>query len=505
MNLAELLERNARTSGGKDAVRAGGEALTFRDLLVQARRAAARLQAWGVRRGDAVAIMSHNTLAFPVAFHGAALAGAAVVPVNHKLAPPEVDYILGHSRAKAFLFDAALAGVAQALRAGPRAASLDGAVPGVARFDDALPSAEAFVPTALADDDLAEILYTSGTTGKPKGCLHSHRNVLAAAVTGARAVKIDEGDRMLVAMPLLHSSPLNNWFLGAQYVGATTVLLREYHPLRFLQTIQDERCTVYFGAPVSYLLPLQLVPDFDRFDLGSMRAWIYGGGPIGAETARTLAARYRSDRFYQVYGMTEAGPTGTVLLPSEQVAKAGSIGRTALPGAELRVVRGDGADAGPGETGEIWLRADSMMQGYLADPEATARAFTDGWFRTGDVARVDRDGYLFVVDRLKDVIIVGGENVYSKAVEDALAGHPGVAQVAVVGAPHPEWGETVVAFVVRAKGSAVAQEELQAFLSDKLARFEIPREIRFAESLPLTPTGKLMKYRLRDELARPRP
>jgi feruloyl-CoA synthase len=314
-------------------------------------------------------------------------------------------------------------------------------------------------------------------------------------------LKMEERDRLLMAMPLWHSSPLNNWFMGAQYVGATTVLVREYHPLHFLQAVQDEKCTVYFGAPISYLLPLQAVPTFDRFDLGSMRAWIYGGGPIGADTARLLAQRYRSDRFYQVYGMTEAGPTGTILLPAEQVAKAGSIGRTALPGADLAVMKSEHEEAGPGETGEIWLRADSMMKGYFKDPEASARAFTRGWYRTGDVVRVDADGYLFIVDRTKDMISVGGENVYSKAVEDVLTSHPGVAQAAVVGRPHPEWGETVVAFVVPAKGAEVGEEDLRIFLADKLAGYEVPREFRFVESLPITPTGKVMKFKLREQLA----
>jgi len=500
VNLVELLERNAHKFAGKDSLRAGGKALSYAALWEEARRAAGLLQSWGVGRGDRVAIMSHNTLAFPVAWYGAILAGAATVPINHKLAAPEVAYILDHSEAKVFLFDGALAAVAGAVPTAARRAALDSDAPGFERFDRALAGAAPFTPVPIDDDDAAEILYTSGTTGRPKGCVHGHRNVISAAITGALAVKLDEGDRLLMAMPIWHSSPLNNWFLGAQYVGATTVLLREYHPLHFLQAVQGERCTVYFGSPVSYLLPLQ-VPDFDQFDLGSMRAWIYGGGPIGADTARMLAQRYRSDRFYQVYGMTEAGPTGTVLLPSEQVAKAGSIGRTALPGADLAVMKSEQEEAGPGERGEIWLRADSMMQGYLDDPEATARAFVRGWYRTEDVARVDADGYLFIVDRTRDMIIVGGENVYSRAVEDALSSHPGVAQVAVVGRPDREWGETVVAFVVRTRGARVDGPELATFLADRLARYEIPREWVFVDSLPVTPTGKVMKYVLRKQLA----
>ncbi len=499
MNLIEMLDRNAHKFAAKECLRAGGQGLTFAQLKEQAERAAAVLQSWGVAKGDKVAIMSQNTIGFVVAFYGAQKAGAVVVPVNHKLMAPEVDYILEHSEAKVFLFDGSLALVAAKLSAPVRRASLDSEAEGCPRFEDLLPAAPAFEPVAVADDDLAEILYTSGTTGKPKGCLHSHRNVIMAGLTGVMAVKMDESDRLLMAMPIWHSSPLNNWFMGIQYLGGTTVLIREYHPLHFLEAVQNEKCTVYFGAPISYVMPMQMIPNFADFDLSSMRAWIYGGGPMAADTARRVMEAYGSQNFYQVYGMTESGPSGTTLLPHEQVEKAGSIGRTALPGADLMVVGSDGRPVGPGESGEIWLKADSMMQGYYKDPQATAEVFQDGWYKTGDVARVDEDGYLFIVDRTKDMIVTGGENVYSKEVEDALAAHPEVVEAAVVGRPHPEWGETVVAHLVLAEGSKLSGEDLSAFLADRLAKYKIPREYRFVAELPHTPTGKVMKYKLREE------
>jgi len=234
MNVVQVLERNAHQLARKAAVRAGGATLGFEDLLARSCVAAGMLQAWGVKAGDRVALMSHNTLDFVVALFGTLLAGAAAVPVNHKLAVPELDYILEHSGAKVLLFDGALAPVAMAATSPVRRGSLDSPVSGVERFDPAQARMPSFAPVAVRDDDPAEVLYTSGTTGKPKGCMHSHRNVVAAAIAGALAVKLDESDRMLVAMPLWHSSPLNNWFMGAQYVGATTVLLREYQPLAFL-------------------------------------------------------------------------------------------------------------------------------------------------------------------------------------------------------------------------------------------------------------------------------
>jgi feruloyl-CoA synthase len=501
MNLVQMLDLNARKFPHKDCLRAAGHGWTFAQVRALAGKAAGVLQSWGVAKGDRVAIMSHNTVSFVTAFYGALQAGAVVVPVNHKLTAPEVDYILGHSGAKVLLFDGALAPVAEKLTIPVRQASLDSSADGHARFDDLLDQAPPASPVAVAADDPAQILYTSGTTGKPKGCLHSHRNVVMAGITGALVLKMDEHDRLLMAMPIWHSSPLNNWFMGIQYVGGTTVLLREYHPLHFLQAVQDEKCSVYFGAPISYLLPLQMIPNFADFDLSSMRCWVYGGGPIAQETARRLMKAYGSSAFYQVYGMTEAGPTGTTLLPADQVAKAGSIGRGGLPGADLLVMKNDGQPAGPGDTGEIWLQADSMMLGYYQDPESTRAAFSDGWYKTGDVARLDQDGYLYIVDRTKDMIVTGGENVYSKEVEDALAAHAQVLEAAVIGQAHAQWGETVVAYVVPAQDAALTAEGLQGFLAERLAKYKIPREIKFVTALPHTPTGKVMKFKLRQEVA----
>ncbi|MCF8066390.1 MAG: AMP-binding protein [Desulfarculaceae bacterium] len=499
MNLVEILELNARKFGQRDCLRYNGEGLTYGELDKKASQAAGLLQSWGIAKGDRVGLMSFNTPAYVIAYYGILRAGGVVVPINHKLQAPEVDYILGHSGAKLLLADGALAPVLAKLDSQVRRAALDSDIDGMDRFEALLESAPPAQPVAIADDDLAQILYTSGTTGKPKGCLHTHQTVLFAGITGALVVKMDFRDRMLMAMPIWHSSPLNNWFMGVQFVGGCTVLIREYHPLHFLQAVQDEKCTVYFGAPISYILPIQMIPHFDTFDLSSMRCWIYGGGPISGEVALDLMKRYQSENFYQVYGMTEAGPTGTTLFPWEQVTKAGSIGAQGLPGADTKVMRFDGEPAQAGETGEIWLKAPSMMKGYYQDPEATKEAFEDGWYKTGDVARVDQDGYMFIVDRSKDMIVTGGENVYSKEVEDAIAAHPAVMEVAVLGRPHNEWGETVVAYVVPKQDQQASAEELEAFLADKLARYKIPRDFMFVAELPHTPTGKIMKYRLREE------
>ncbi|NHR07103.1 long-chain fatty acid--CoA ligase [Chromobacterium haemolyticum] len=476
-----------------------GCAFSYGAVSAASRRAAAVLRAHGVARGDRVALMCFNTPAFVEMLLGAWRLGAAVVPVNHKLQAEEVDYILAHCDAALSVFDGELAPVWRRVRHRAPALSTGLVLAGWPDFDAEAAAADGFEGETPAPEGLAEVLYTSGTTGRPKGCMLSHRGVRRAAEAARAGLGLDGDEVFLLAMPIWHASPLNNWLAGTLLAGGTVALLREYRPLDFLETVARERVTAYFGAPVSYLLPLQTVPDFERFDLSSVRTWIYGGGPIGADTARRLMTAYRSNNFYQVYGMTETGPAGSVLRPDEQLAKAGSIGRCGLPGVELRLVRA-GRDCRAGEVGEIWLRADSLMQGYLNDEAATRQALAgDGWYRSGDLARRDADGYCFIVDRIKDMIVSGGENVYSKEVEDVLLGHPAVADAAVIGEPHPDWGETVVAYVVAQPGEPPSGEALADYLASRLARYKIPRRFHFVERLPRTPTGKLQKYLLRRE------
>lgn len=354
----------------------------------------------------------------------------------------------------------------------------------------------------VGPEAVAQVLYTSGTTGAPKGCLHAHRGLSAVPAYTTAAAGLRREDRFLLAMPIWHASPLNNWFLSMIYLGGTVVLLKEYQPLAFLEAVRKHRVTAFFGAPIAYLAPLKTLPaagvDLSGFDLSSVRLWAYGGASLGAETVRTLEAAYGPDRFCQVYGMSEMGPVGSVLRPHEQLTKAGSIGAGGMPGVDIRVVRDDGVDAGAGETGELWLRSGTRMLGYLDNPEATERAFAGDWYRSGDLARVDEDGYLFIVGRIKDVVITGGENVYAPEVEEAILQHPAIRDAAVVGRTHPDWGETVVA-VVEAD-SAVTLEELRGFLSTRLAKYKIPRDLVVVPSLPRTPSGKVQKHVLREQV-----
>ncbi|MFP2927887.1 class I adenylate-forming enzyme family protein [Pyxidicoccus sp. 3LG] len=502
--LDEVLTTAARKFGAREALVTANRRVSFTELDAAVTRMAGHLREQGVGPGDKVSVLGRNTISWVVGFLATLRLGGTTVPLNHKLAPPELAFILGHSESKVLLADPDLAtGVPDSSREKCRVLLLGGddTLDGVTLFGAPEPSARGPQRVSVPGD-VAEILYTSGTTGLPKGCLHSHANVLFAGIGSSLAYGLDPTDRVLLAMPVWHSFPLNNLLLGSLYVGATVVMMPEYHPVGMLETIQRERCTLFFGAPVAFLMPLRMVPDFERYDLSSIRTFLYGGGPIDADTSRLLAKRYRTERFFQIFGMTETGPTGTLLRPEEQVAKAGSIGRFAVSGCDVKVMRDTDTEAKPGEVGEIWMRCQSMMLGYHRDPEATAAAFHDGWYRTGDVARLDADGYLFIVDRLKDMIITGGENVYSKEVEDALASHPDLVESAVIGIPHQDWGETVAAVLVLKKGATFDEASLLAHCSTRLAKYKTPRIFHVAESLPRTPSGKVIKVELRKRYAR---
>ncbi|QCP05044.1 class I adenylate-forming enzyme family protein [Brevibacterium sp. CS2] len=508
MKLSTLLDASVRRDPDKEALVYGTERVAYRDLRDRALRAASVLRANGIEAGDTIGIMTFNVPGFVYAAFGAWYLGATVVPVNHKMQPPEVAYTIGHSKAKLGIVSAELAEIART--GAPDIPWLATESEEPESFDAQLAAATPADPAELADFDdeaVAQVLYTSGTTSAPKGCIHPHRNIAQVAMLIALNMGYRADDRFLICMPIWHSAPLNISLMPMMLVGGTVVLQREYHPVESMKILAAERITTFFGPTIAYVAPIltakKLGIDFSSYDFSTVRRWTYGGAPIDRETAKMLIDTYGTDQFYNLFGMSEMGPTGCLLPPEDQVRKAGSVGRAAMVGNEMRVVKADGTEAGPGETGEIWFSGDCRMRGYLDNPAATEAAFEGDWYRSGDVARIDEDGYLYIVDRMKDVIIVGGENVYSLEVEEAIIAHPDVVDVAVVGRPDPEWGEQVVAVVTTADGAELDVETLRDHLSDKLARYKLPREVIVTEALPRNPSGKLLKHRLRDEVAHP--
>lgn len=509
MKLGTMLDSTVLRDPDKEALVYGDDRYTYRELRLRALKAASVLKNNGVAAGDTIAIMTFNVPGFVFAAFGAWYLGAIVVPLNHKFQAPEVKYTIEHSGAMLGIVSSELAEIAR--EGGPDITWLETESEEPNSFDAQLNAAaeaekaEEAEPGDFTDEQVAQILYTSGTTSSPKGCVHSHRNIAQVATLISLNMGYRSDDRYLLCMPIWHSAPLNISLMPTVLTGGTIVLQREYHPVESMTIIAKEKITTFFGPTIAYVAPImtakKLGIEFSDYDFSTIRRWNYGGSPIDRATAAMLVETYGTNQFYNLFGMSEMGPTGCLLGPEDQLRKAGSVGRAAMVGNAMRVVKADGTEAGPGETGEIWFSGDTRMREYLNNPEATSAAFEGDWYKTGDIARLDQDGYLFIVDRTNDVIIVGGENVYSLEVEEAILAHARVADVAVVAKPDAEWGERVIAFITTTDSQPLDVEELHDYLSDKLARYKLPREVVIAEELPRNPSGKLVKHKLRAEVA----
>lgn len=499
MNISEILAQNARKFPQKRAVIEGASSLSFLELDRRVNQLASSLLKLGIEKGDRVVLYMPNTLEFVLSYFAVLRIEAIVVPVNAKLTAPEVEYILEHSEAKALIAHQAIYNELQ-----PLVSSNDllwiktgNDENGWLSFERLMEKGNTSpIPCTLREDDDATILYTSGTTGRPKGVLFTYRNILTVATMMALETKMDKQSRILHLMPLSHSAPLHLFFVAGMYVGATHILSPTFTPEALLELTSKHQITHFFGAPVAYLLTAKH-PEIQTYNLSSVSYWVYGGAPLSKNEFAFIKEKFRPDRFMCVYGLTEAGPNGTYLSPEEHVKKAGSIGKDAALGCEIKIVDEQGHEAPPGEVGEIVLSGEGTMKGYFKDEEKTAEVLKDGWLYTGDLARRDEEGYVFVVDRKKDMIISGGVNIYPKEIEDILREHPAIAEVAVVGVPHPEWGETVKAFVVTTEPVENLEDECKRFLKGKMADYKIPRLYEPLPALPRNATGKILKQVLR--------
>jgi fatty-acyl-CoA synthase len=457
--------RRARMSPDRVALVHDGTEHTYRDVLQRATGLAHALAADGVGPGDRVAYLGPNHPSFLTALFAAGLLGAIFVPLNTRLAAPEREYILRDCGAKVLL--------GQELPAGVDGPPLD-------------------VP--VGPDDPCMIMYTSGTTGRPKGAVLTHANIAWNTYNLLIDVDLTSTEITLVSAPMFHVAALNQTVLPTFCKGATAILEASFDPVRTLELIERYRVTYLFGVPTMYLAMAQ-APNWPSADLSSVRSMICGGAPVPAALITTY--QQRGLTFMEGYGLTEASPGALFLRMEESAAKVGSAGTPSFF-TDVRVARPDGADVAPGEPGEILVQGPNVMAGYWNLPEATADVLdADGWLRTGDIAVVDEDGYVYVRDRVKDVIISGGENIYPAEVEDALYRHPAVAECAVIGVPDERWGEVGRAVVVPAEGVPVDAAELLAFLDGRIARYKIPKSVVFTDALPRTASGKVLKSRLR--------
>ena len=489
MNLADSLARTAAAHPDRVAVRLGEDTLTYRDLDDASARVAGLLAARQVRPGDPVAIMLPNVAQFAVTYFGVLRAGGVVVPMNPLLKAREVAYYLADSGASVIFAWPVAAAQAEV---GAKEAEAEAVVVDPATFGDLL--ATATPEPAVVDrtaDDTAVILYTSGTTGHPKGAELTHANLITnAEVTGLDLLDIGPDDVIFGGLPLFHSFGQTCTLNTAVAAGATLTVLPRFDPAQALRMLAEHRATIFAGVPTMFSALLH-APDRGDYDVSALRVSVSGGAAMPVEVLRQF-----EDAFgcivLEGYGLSETSPVASFNHPDRE-RKPGSIG-TPIRGVEMRVVDEAGHELPQGEVGEIAIRGHNIMKSYWRKPEATADAISaEGWFRTGDMGRVDEDGYYYIVDRKKDLIIRGGYNVYPREIEEVLYEHPAVAEAAVIGMPHAELGEEVGAAVVLKPGAAVSEDELRGFVKAQVAAYKYPRRVWFVDALPKGSTGKILK------------
>ncbi|TMR97169.1 acyl-CoA synthetase [Nonomuraea basaltis] len=491
--------RRALMTPDRTAFVFGGRSLTYAEVHERVTKLAARLRDSGVRAGDRVAYLGPNHTAFAETMFATHVLGAVFVPLNFRLAAPEIEYMLGHAGAKVLIYAPQCAGVVHALpgtSALDEIVALEAAAPGERDYESWLAQGDPTpIDVPVEQDDVALILYTSGTTGRPKGATLSHANLVWNTFNMLIGVDVAGDETTLVSAPLFHVAALNQTLLPTFVKGGCSVIMPSWDVDTCFDLIEKHGVTWMFGVTTMFAA-LARSPRWAGADLSSVRTLMSGGAAIPPALIRTY--QERGLVFCQGYGLTETSPGATFLEASQSARKAGSAGVPVFF-ANIRVVRPDLTDASPGEPGEVLIQGPNVTPGYWSDPAATAAAFAEGgWFRSGDVATLDEEGHLYIVDRVKDMYISGGENVYPAEVEAALFEHPAVAEVAVVGVPDATWGETGRAFVVARPGQAATGEELRDFLRPRLAAYKIPRYVTFADDLPKTGSGKIQKLKLRD-------
>jgi fatty-acyl-CoA synthase len=494
-----IIRRSAATFRDRVALRFEDREWTYAGLDAAVSRAAAHLLGLGLTKGDRVAAYGKNSDAYLVGFLACARAGLVHVPLNYNLTGVELSYLVSQSGSRAVLVDPGFAG---------RLDELDPEVAGrlehrvtLRDSDDSLVAVASregedvpVVEVDVADTDLAQFLYTSGTTSRPKAAMMSHKALVHEYLSCIVGLDLAADDNPLHVMPLYHSAQMHVFLVPWLAVGATNTLLEVPDPAEVLRRIAEDDHRAFFAAPTLWVA-LTNHADFETRGLGGLRKAYYGASIMPGPVLARLQQKAPGLGFYNCFGQSEVAPLCTVLRPEEHAERPDSAGRPVLF-VEARVVDPEGNDVPVGESGEIVYRSPQLCDGYWDNEAATAEAFAGGWFHSGDLVRMDEEGYVFVVDRIKDVINTGGVLVASREIEDAIYTHPAVAEVAVIGMPDEKWVEAVSAFVVR-KGE-VSEDELVAHLRERLAGFKLPKRVVFVEDLPRNASGKILKRELRD-------
>jgi long-chain acyl-CoA synthetase len=506
LTLTSALERAMRLYGRRTAIRDAERDFTWAEFTDRVARAATVLHDLGIRRGDRFAILCRNTFRHQELMHAGFWMGAVPVPVNFRLAAPEIRFILDDADCKMLAVEDVLAGFLDDPALAPFAAgALCLAPPGndlaLAQYETLLAGAVAAPMHDAGEEDVAVLFYTGGTTGRSKGVPLTHRNVVANGMQVLIAMRIRSDDVYLHVAPMFHSADL----LGTAFtlIGAAHVFLPQFSGQAFLETVQRHRVTIAMMAPTMVIMTLQ-EKAFDDFDLSSFRLLFYGSSPMAVEWIRRAMERFTGAEIQQGYGLTETSPILTTLDMEEHRAALATgeleilkaAGRP-VTGIDLRIVDDDGVEVPTGEPGEVVVRGPNVTKGYLNRPEENARAFRGGWFHTGDVGRVDDKGYMYLLDRKKDMVITGGENVYTSEVEAVLYQHEKVHECAVVGVADEKYGEALFAVIVPAPGATLDEDEVLAHCRGRIGGYKIPRRMAFVAEMPKSAMGKILKTELR--------
>jgi fatty-acyl-CoA synthase len=502
MNVSDWVARRSQVHPEREAIVFGELRLTYRDFNDRVNRATHALSKMGLRKGDRLAIFSLNSNAFLEATFACARLGVILVPINFRLAPPEIVYILEDSGSRALLTDANLFGMIEE--------SLDkvqiehlivegGSVPDRAKaFSDLVEGQSTEAPVIeepIGGEDPFSLMYTSGTTGRPKGAILTHHNLFWNAVNCMHGFALDEHTRFLISVPLFHAGGLNGGAIPTLYAGGTMILESFFHPETSLEQVQKEKITFLGGVPIMLQMMLD-VPNFDQVDMSSVKTIMTGAMPVPVPLIQ--AFRKKNVAFQQSYGLTEATSSVLSLRHEDAIRKVGSAGKPFLH-VDVRIEKEDGKEVSPGETGEILVRGGNVMKGYWKRPKETAASLRNGWLRTGDMATVDEEGFVFIKDRKKDLIISGGENIYPAEVESVICQHPKVAEVSVIAVVDPKWGESVRAVIVAKADQDPTLEEISDFCETRLAKYKSPKSVVLVDELPKNALGKVLRKVLREK------
>jgi fatty-acyl-CoA synthase len=500
--LGEILARSARREPDRTALVFGADELTFAELDTRVNRLANALADRGLRRGDHVAVLMYNSLEVVESFFACQKLGACPVPVNFRLARSELAYILADADAVAVLTDGELTSLALDATAGLSAvrfvATTGEAIAGSESYEELVATGSSAAPDVEVDeDDLAFLMYTSGTTGRPKGAMLTHQNLVTNTINWSTEMEAHAGDIWLSGLPLFHIGGVNG-VLPFIYLAGTSIITpsTNFDPLESLELLERHRVTMCYFVPTQWQQICSL-PEAAAVDTSLLRRALWGASQAPPSTLELLVRTFPSVGIVNAFGQTEMSSNTCFLKAEDTVRKMGSVGLPAV-NVEVRIVDYDGVDVAIGEVGEIVYRGPTVMKGYYHQVEATQEAFRGGWFHSGDLVRQDDEGFIYVVDRVKDMIISGGENIYPAEVERAVERHPAVREVAVIGVPHPRWVETPVAVIVADGDLHPEAEELLEFIKADLASYKKPSAVVYVEEFPRNASGKILKGALRD-------